>query len=49
LLLKWTDGSQSVEDAVENKEIMVDGAAKRELRQLNAKQGFSLNRLKVHR
>ncbi|KAI4843194.1 MFS general substrate transporter [Aureobasidium sp. EXF-8845] len=49
LLLRWTDSSKGVEDAVENKEIMIDGAAKRELRELNAKQGFSLNRLKVHR
>jgi MFS family permease len=51
MLLKWTrtDGAQGIEDAVENKEIMVDGAAKRELRELQAKQGFSLNRLKVHR
>ena len=51
LLLRWTrtEGAQAIEDAVENKDIMIDGAAKRELREIRAQQGFSLNRLKIHR
>jgi MFS family permease len=49
LRLTRTESAQVVEDAVDNKDIMVDGAAKRELRELRAQQGFSLNRLKVHR
>ncbi|KAG9841831.1 MFS general substrate transporter, partial [Aureobasidium melanogenum] len=51
LLLRWTrtEGAQAIEDAVENKDIMVDGAAKRELKEIRAQQGFGLNRLKVHR
>jgi MFS family permease len=49
LRLTRTESAQGVEDAVDNKDIMVDGAAKRELRDLRAQHGLSLNRLKVHR
>jgi len=49
LRLTRTEGAQAIEDAVENKDIMIDGAAKRELKELREQQGFSLNRLKVHR